>query len=197
MDLVASRAGTTKRTLYAHSASKEALFLAVSDLLKSFFLNRSGTRENYSEDRVEALVLFCGRFMETLLWSGAIQMCRVCAWEAARFPDEAAQYCYVIFTQVEINLAAYLRLKFGLSPRASTEGAQHLLGLVLHPRFPQALFGVKLCLRKAFLSVLGPIPIARANSEWPIESTPSNSWLARLLIECDFIGLPFTHAPVT
>jgi hypothetical protein len=67
---------------------------------------------------------------------------RVCVSEAARFPDESAQYCYVIFTEVEMRLAAYLKLKLGLSPRASAEAAQKLLGQVLHPRFPRALFGV-------------------------------------------------------
>ena len=142
MDAVASRAGTTKRTLYAHFANKEALFLAVFDFLKDFFLSRLGTPENYSEDTAEALVLFCGRFLEKLLWEGAIRMCRVCVSEAARFPDESAQYCYVVFTEVELRLAAYLRLKLGLSPRASAEAAQKLLGQVLHPRFPRALFGV-------------------------------------------------------
>jgi AcrR family transcriptional regulator len=142
MDVVASRAGTTKRTLYAHFANKEALFLAVFDFLKGFFFSRLGTPETYSEDAAEALVLFCGRFLEKLLWDGSIRMCRVCISEAARFPDESAQYCYVIFTEVEMRLAAYLRLKFGLSPRASAEAAQKLLGDILHPRFPRALFGV-------------------------------------------------------
>jgi AcrR family transcriptional regulator len=124
MDVVANRAGTTKRTLYAHFASKEDLFLAVFDFLNGFFLNRLRTPEAYSEDPAEALVLFCGRFMETLLWEGAIRMCRVCAAEATRFPEQSAQYCYVLFTEVEMRLAAYLRLKFGLSPRASAEAAQ-------------------------------------------------------------------------
>ena len=78
----------------------------------------------------------------TLLSEGAIRMCRVCVAEAARFPDESAQYCYVLFTEIEMRLAAYLRLKFALPPRASAEAAQRLLGQVLHPRFSRALFGV-------------------------------------------------------
>jgi AcrR family transcriptional regulator len=142
MDVVASRARTTKRTLYAYFANKEALFLAVFNFLKGFFLGRLRTPDAYSDDPAEALVLFCGRFMETLLWEGTIRMCRVCVSEAARFPDESAQYCYVVFTEVEMRLAAYLRLKLGLSPRASAEAAQKLLGHILHPRFPRALFGV-------------------------------------------------------
>lgn len=142
MDAVAGRAGTTKRTVYAHFANKEALFLAVFDFLKGFFLGRLGTPETYSEDTAEALVLFCGRFLEKLLWEGAIRMCRVCVAEAARFPDESAQFCYVIFTEVEMRLAAYLRLRLGLSARASAATAEKLLGQVLHPRFSRALFGV-------------------------------------------------------
>jgi hypothetical protein len=52
------------------------------------------------------LVLFRGRFLEKLLWEGAIRMCRLCVSEAARFPDESAQYCYVLYTEVEMRLAA-------------------------------------------------------------------------------------------
>ena len=142
MDVVASRAKTTKRTVYAHFANKEALFLAVLNLLTGFFLGRLRTPDAYSENPSEALVLFCGRFLDKLLWEGAIRMCRVCASEAARFPDESAQFCYVLFSQVEARLAAYLRQKFSLSPRTSAEAAQKLLGQVLHPRFTRALFGV-------------------------------------------------------
>ena len=142
MDVVASRAKTTKRTLYAHFANKEALFLAVFDFLKGFFLSRLGTPDDFSKKPDEALVLFCGRFLEKLLWAGAIRMCRVCVAEAERFPDGSAQYCYAIFTEVETRLAAYLRLNFAFSPRTSSEAAQKLLGQVLHPRFPRALFGV-------------------------------------------------------
>jgi AcrR family transcriptional regulator len=142
MDLVASRAGTTKRTLYAHFANKEALFLAVFDFLKGIFLDQLRTPDAYSEDPMEALVLFCGRFLEKLLWEGAIRMCRVCASEAARFPDQSANLFYVLFTEVEVRLAVHLRSKFGLSVRASAEAAQRLLGQVLHPRFPRTLFGV-------------------------------------------------------
>jgi len=69
-------------------------------------------------------------------------MCRVCAAEAARFPNESALYCYVIFTEIETRLAAYLSRTFRLPPQTSAEAAQRLLGRILHPRFPHALFGV-------------------------------------------------------
>ena len=169
MDVVARRANTTKRTLYAHFANKEALFLAVFEFLTGFFLSRLRTPDDYSKKLDEALVLFCGRFLEKLLWAGAIRMCRVCVAEAERFPDESAQYCYVIFTEVETRLAAYLKLKFALSPRASSEAAQKLLGQVLYPRFPRALFGVDPLVESFDEAHLSPDfdfkPIRRAVSE--------------------------------
>ncbi len=142
MEVVAKRAGTTKRTLYGHFANKEALFLAVFEMLRGYFLERLSTPDVYAADPAEALVLFCGRFLQTLLYEGAIQMCRVCASEAARYPAEAANYCYVVFTEVENRLAVYIASAFGLHSQASVEAAQRLLGQVLYPRFTRALFGL-------------------------------------------------------
>ena len=143
MDAVAARAGTTKRTVYAHFANKEALFAAVFDLLKGYFLGQLRTPDSYSTDVNEALVLFCGRFLEKLLWDGAIRLARVCASEAIRFPKGSAEFCNVIFTEVEMRLATYLKLKLKLSSRTSAEAAQRLLGQILYPRFPRTLFGVE------------------------------------------------------
>ena len=156
MDVIAKRAGTTKRTLYAHFANKEALFLAVFEFLQGFFLGRLRTPDAYSQDPAQALTLFCGRFLETLLYEGAIRMCRVCAAEGARFPEESALYGYKIFTEIETRLATYLRKSFRLSPQASAEAAQRLLGQVLHPRFPRALFGVDPLIKSFDESGLSP-----------------------------------------
>lgn len=142
MDAIAKRAKTTKRTVYAHFENKQTLFLAVFEFLKSFFLGRLRTPDFYSRNPEEALVQFCGRFLETLLFEGAIRMCRVCAAEASRFPSESAEYCYVVFSEVEMRVAAYLRLKFGLSQTKSEAAAERLIGQVLHPRFTRTLFGV-------------------------------------------------------
>jgi AcrR family transcriptional regulator len=62
MDLVASRAETSKRSLYAHFESKEKLFLAVIDLVRGLFLSRLRMPGDYSEKPAEALVMFCGRY---------------------------------------------------------------------------------------------------------------------------------------
>jgi hypothetical protein len=69
-------------------------------------------------------------------------MCRLSIAETARFPEGSAQYFEVIFTEVHERLSAYLKGTFRLSARASAEAAQTLLGQVLYPRFPRALFGM-------------------------------------------------------
>jgi AcrR family transcriptional regulator len=142
MDEVASRAETSKRSLYAHFESKEKLFLAVIELVRGLFLSRLRMPGDYSEKPAEALVMFCGRYLEILLYEGWIKMIRVSMAETERFPEQAAQYFDVLFTQVHARLSAYLKTTFGLSARASAEAAHRLLGQVLYPRFPRALFGM-------------------------------------------------------
>jgi AcrR family transcriptional regulator len=141
MDVVASRAQTSKRSLYAHFESKEKLFLAVIELVRGLFLSKLKMPEDYSAKPAEAMVLFCGRYLEILLYEGAIRMCRVTMAETERFPEGAAQYFDVIFTEVQTRLSAYLKATFGLPGRYSSAAAQRLLGQILYPRFPRALFG--------------------------------------------------------
>ena len=142
MDEVSARAETSKRSLYAHFESKENLFLAVIELVRGLFLTRLKMPADYSDKPAEALVLFCGRYLEVLLYESSIQMIRVSLSETARFPQGAAQYFDVVFTEVQARLAAHLKLSFGLSARASTDAAQRLLGQLLYPRFTRALFGL-------------------------------------------------------
>jgi AcrR family transcriptional regulator len=142
MDVVAARAETSKRSLYAHFSSKEKLYLAVIDLVRGLFLSRLKMPGDYSEKPAEALTLFCGRYLEILLYQSSIQMCRVSMAETARFPQGAAQHFDVMFTEVHARLSAYLKTSFGLSTRASAEAAQKLLGQLLYPRFVRALFGM-------------------------------------------------------
>jgi len=90
MDVVASRAETSKRSLYPHFESKEKLFLAFVELVRG--LGKLKMPGDYSEKPAEALVMFCSRYLEMLLYEGSIRMCRVSMAEAARFPEGAAQY---------------------------------------------------------------------------------------------------------
>lgn len=142
MDVVAARAQTSKRSLYAHFESKEKLFLAVIDLVRGLFLSRLKMPGDYSDKPAEALTMFCARYLETLLYDATARMCRVSMAETERFPDGAAQYFDVLFTEVEARLSAYLKTTFRLSARASAEAAQRLVGQLLYPRFVRALFGM-------------------------------------------------------
>ncbi len=156
MDMVASRAETSKRSLYAHFESKEKLFLAVIELVRGLFLGRLRMPGDYSEKPAEAMVMFCGRYLEVLLYEGSIQMIRVSMAETERFPEQAAQYFDVLFTQVHARLSAYLKTTFGLSARASAEAAHRLLGQVIYSRFPRALFGMDQLARSFDRETLAP-----------------------------------------
>lgn len=142
MDAVAARAETSKRSLYAHFESKEKLFLAVIELVRGLLLGRLRMPGDYSDEPAEALTMFCGRYLETLLYEGSVQMCRVSLSETKRFPEGATQHYEVMFTEVHARLSAYMSKAFGLSARAGAEAAQRLLGQLLYPRFLRALFGM-------------------------------------------------------
>jgi AcrR family transcriptional regulator len=142
MDVVASRAETSKRSVYAHFENKEKLFLAVIELVRGLFLDRLRMPGDYSDKPAEALVMFCGRYLEILLYRASIQMIRVSMAEADRFPEQASQYFDQLFTQVHGRIDAYLKTTFKLSATASREAAHKLLGALLYPRFPRALFGI-------------------------------------------------------
>lgn len=143
MDEVASRAATSKRSLYAHFESKEKLFLAVIELVRSLFLGHLKWPSDYAEEPAEALVLYCGRYLEILLYEAMTQMSRVTMAEAARFPEGAAQHYDMVFVEVNRRLSAFLHTRFGLSQQTSAAAAQQLLGQVIYPRFPRALFGLE------------------------------------------------------
>ena len=142
MDLVASRAKTSKRSLYAHFESKEKLFLAIIELVRGLFLTRLKQPGDYSDKPAEALVLFCGQYLRSMLYGPSVQMCRISMAESERFPEQSALYFDVLFTQVQARLSAYLRTTFRLSTKGSVEAANILLGQVLFPRFSRVLFGL-------------------------------------------------------
>jgi AcrR family transcriptional regulator len=143
MDEVASRASTSKRSLYAHFESKEKLFLAVIELVRGLFLERLKVPSAYSPKPSEALVQFCARYLEVILYEPSVQMMRVTLGETARFPEAAARHHELMFGEVVTRIAAYLKTTFGVSSRAANEAAQHLVGQLLFPLYPRALFGLE------------------------------------------------------
>jgi AcrR family transcriptional regulator len=142
MDLVAARAETSKRTLYAHFGSKDRLFLAVADRVRELYLNRLKTPDSFGNDAREAVVLFCGRFVEILVWDPVLRTCRMGISESERLPEAASGYYGALFEMAQTRLGAFLRAQFGLTRAASDSVAAALLGRALYPRFIASLFGV-------------------------------------------------------
>ena len=64
MDVVASRAQTSKRSLYAYFGSKEKLFIAIVELIRVLLLDPLGKPDDYSDDSIEAMVRFRARYTE-------------------------------------------------------------------------------------------------------------------------------------
>jgi len=167
MDVVAARAATSKRSLYAHFESKDRLFLAVVDLVRELYLGRLKTPDDYSEDTAEAVVLFCGRFLQLLLWEPALRTCRLGIAEAARLPEASAHYYDAIFNTTHERLAAFLRERCQLAPATSTDIAHELLGRTIYPRLVRTLLGVEEPLKEvpdeaAIAADLDLAPIRRA-----------------------------------
>ncbi|AMR25488.1 hypothetical protein A0257_22620 (plasmid) [Hymenobacter psoromatis] len=142
MDRIAAHANTTKRTLYAHFVRKEDLFLAVFDLVLDLQLDHLQGPADYARDPEQALVLFCARFLETVLSSKPLRLCRLAITEAERFPQGAGRLHEALFETVQARVAQFLREQLGMQTDASQQLAQDLLGQLLYPRFTRALFGV-------------------------------------------------------
>ena len=142
MDLVASRANTSKRSLYAHFESKEKLFLSVIELVRGLFLTRLKQPGDYSDKPSEALTLFCSQYLQSMVYQPSVRMCRISMAASERFPEQSQQYFDVLFTQVQARLSVYLRSTLRISPKASVEAANVLMGQVLFPRYSRVLFGL-------------------------------------------------------
>ena len=71
----------------------------MTDSVRGLFLSRLGTPGDYSSKPANALVTFCGRYFEILIYESNIQMIRVSMAESQRSPEQAALYFDVMFTQ--------------------------------------------------------------------------------------------------
>ncbi len=142
MDAIAARAETSKRSLYAHFPTKDALFLAVIERTRTLFAARIRTPAEYSDQPIEAVVRYCGRFVQLLRWSSVARMLRLGIAEADRLPDLAAGLYDVLFETPAGDLTAYLTTTLGLTTDRAGTVADELIGLVVHPALPRLLFGI-------------------------------------------------------
>jgi len=109
MDDIAARAGTTKPTVYAHFKSKDELFAAVVEFIKEKFLGMLRGPEDYAAEPVEAVALFCGRFVELACWRDAVGYQRVTLAAASRSPAIAQAVYDTVYAGACQSLASYLR----------------------------------------------------------------------------------------
>jgi AcrR family transcriptional regulator len=143
MDTVAARAGTSKRSLYAHFESKDKLFLAVLDLVREMYLGRLKTPDAYAEDPAEAVTLFCGRFLQLMMWEPQVRTCRLSIAEAERLPGSSNAYFDAIFTSTYERLSGYLAERYAMSHADSAALAEDLLGRTVLPRLFRTLLNVE------------------------------------------------------
>jgi AcrR family transcriptional regulator len=142
MDVVAARASTSKRSLYAHFESKDKLFLDVIDLARGLYVDKLAAPGQYSDDPAQAVVLFCGRFLQLLLYKPALRTCRMTIAEAERLPEAASRYYDAIFATTQDRLASFIGERY---PRIAADKvgiAHELLGVTVYPRLFSALLGL-------------------------------------------------------
>jgi AcrR family transcriptional regulator len=143
MDTVAARAGTSKRSLYAHFESKDKLFLAVLDFVRELYLRRLQTPDAYATDPAEAVTLFCARFQQLMVWEPQVRTCRLSIAAAERLPGSSAAYFDGMFASSYQRLSDYLAGQFGMDQSASTALAEDLLARTVLPRLFRTLLGVE------------------------------------------------------
>ena len=143
MDTVAARAGTSKRSVYAHFESKDKLFLAVLDLVRELYLGRLRTPGAYADEPLEAVTRFCGRFLQLMTWEPQVLTCRLTIAEAERLAASSRAYFDAIFTSTQDRLAAYLAGPYRLSAPEATALAGDLLARTVLPRLFRTLLNVE------------------------------------------------------
>ena len=140
IDEVAAAAGTTKPTVYAHFKSKDELVGAVVELIKGLFLGKLQSPDVYATDPVEAIALFCGRFIELVCWRDAVGYQRVTLAAAPRSPAVAQAVYNTLHAEASRSLAAYLRTR-GLTPSPEPH-AELLLAATTGGPVLRHLFGI-------------------------------------------------------
>src|SRR5437870_156944 len=77
MDDIAERAGTTKRTVYAHFENKETLFAAMVEHSAGVFMEYLGELDHGEANYRDELERFANRFCELSTFRHAVQFQRV------------------------------------------------------------------------------------------------------------------------
>lgn len=147
MDVVAQRAETSKRSLYAHFPSKDALFSGVVSLVRELYLDRLGSPEDCvtaeRADPADALVRYCGLLLQLLLWSSSLRTLRMGIAEAERVPEISSGYYEAVFEAPMARIGAYACRAWNLTQQEAREVAEILVGRTVYPDLLQGLLGVR------------------------------------------------------
>ena len=103
--------------------------------IKGLFLGKLGSPEAYAAEPVEAVTLFCGRFVELTCWRDAIGYQRMALAAAARSPAMARAVYETLFAGACRSLAAYLCPQADPQPgsgRRTPPGGDDLVARVRH-----------------------------------------------------------------
>ena len=123
MDEVAAAAKTTKRTVYSHFGSKEALFRkAISGAVERF---RSELPPlDPSGDPRQELLKFARQFSELTTWRRAVLLQRVVIGESERFSDLGEMLHLEVIQDAERRIAEFLKAHPTLSGPSSDESGE-------------------------------------------------------------------------
>ncbi|MGO9602202.1 MAG: TetR/AcrR family transcriptional regulator [Candidatus Binataceae bacterium] len=133
MELIAKRAGTTKRTLYDYFFSKEALFSEVIALASRLFVGSLPKPEELPEDTKEGLRTFANHVRGLVSTSEGIRFQRTVIAEAERHPEFGCVLYETGVLGAEKILARYidLRIRAGhLRPHDSRISSHVIVDLV-------------------------------------------------------------------
>ena len=87
--------------------------------IRGVFLGKLRSPDVYAAEPVEAVALFCGRFLELVSWRDSIGYQRVALAAAARSPAIARAVYDTLFAEACRCLAAYSHIQADPSPRAA------------------------------------------------------------------------------
>jgi AcrR family transcriptional regulator len=136
MDDVAARAGTTKRTVYAHFHNKERLFRDAIGQATDWFLAELPVPDPAGDPEAE-LVRFASRFSDLSTWVGPVRLQRVVIAEAERLPDLAERLHDRVIRGAEDRIAEFLlrsRLVGTDDARSAHDLARLLLNMTTAPK---------------------------------------------------------------
>ena len=101
------------------------------------------TPDAYAADPVEAVTLFCGRFLQLMAWEPQVRTCRLSIAEAERLPGSSSAYYEAIFASTHQRLSAYLSGQYAMDRADSAALAEDLLGRTVLPRLLRTLLNVE------------------------------------------------------